>query len=212
CLQLRWRTSDLQQNGRSGQAQAGVDIFGPDDLGRSVGIQCKLTIDELTLREVEEEISKAETFEPGLEAFFIVTSGERDAKIQTEVRRISDARRAARKFPVAILFWDDLMADLTTSPAHFAKHYPQLGGAVPTAERPLDEAKKKELVRFAEEQERIYGHFMAETRKPGGAVSRNRATWIQHARAAAEACAGAHRAAGDELSALRWDQIAKTTL
>jgi hypothetical protein len=36
-LKLRWRSPNLTQNGRSGQPQAGVDIYGPDDLGRFVG-------------------------------------------------------------------------------------------------------------------------------------------------------------------------------
>jgi hypothetical protein len=36
----RWSTM-LQKNGRHGQVQDGVDIWGPDEIGRPIGIQCK---------------------------------------------------------------------------------------------------------------------------------------------------------------------------
>src|ERR1700722_13837488 len=38
---LRWNSTSLQKNGRPGQRQSGVDIYGPDEIGRPVGIQCK---------------------------------------------------------------------------------------------------------------------------------------------------------------------------
>ncbi|MGH7297643.1 MAG: hypothetical protein ACRELB_22085 [Polyangiaceae bacterium] len=41
ALRVRWRTTDLQHNGRQGQPQAGVDIHGRDDRGRRAGVQCK---------------------------------------------------------------------------------------------------------------------------------------------------------------------------
>jgi Restriction endonuclease len=41
AMSQRWKSPNLQKNGRSGQKQAGVDIYGPDDIGRRVGIQCK---------------------------------------------------------------------------------------------------------------------------------------------------------------------------
>jgi len=126
ALKLRWRSANLQQNGRQGQAQAGVDIYGPDDLGRHAGVQCKQTTDELALKTVLDEVKKAEGFKPALEAFFMATTGKRDAKIQTDVRLLSENRLKAGKFPVGVLFWEDIVQDLVTSPAEFKKHYPQI--------------------------------------------------------------------------------------
>jgi hypothetical protein len=126
ALKIRWNSPSLQQNGRSGQAQAGVDIFGPDNLGRAVGVQCKSTTDELELRDIETEIEKAETFEPSLTAFFVATAGDRDVKIQTELRVLSEKRLVQARFPVGILFWEDLMEDLTKDIEALEKHYPDL--------------------------------------------------------------------------------------
>ena len=38
AMQLKWGHPILQRNGRSGQEQHGVDIYGPDQLGRPVAI------------------------------------------------------------------------------------------------------------------------------------------------------------------------------
>jgi len=126
ALKLRWKSVNLQQNGRLGQEQAGVDIFGPDDLDRRVGVQCKKTTGELEPKTVLEEVAKAERFQPPLEAFFIATTGRRDAKIQAAVRLLTEKRHTAGSFPVGVLFWDDLVQDLVTNPAEFKKHYPQI--------------------------------------------------------------------------------------
>ena len=127
ALKLRWRSPNLQQNGRQGQSQAGVDILGEDDLGRLVGVQCKSTGDELTVGLVNDEVEKAERFLPRLATFFIATAGAPDAKIQKAVRLLSAERVGEGKFPVSVLFWDDLLDDLATDAAQFAKHFPQLG-------------------------------------------------------------------------------------
>jgi hypothetical protein len=115
ALKLRWRSANLQQNGRQGQAQAGVDVYGPDDLGRHAGVQCKQTTDELELSTVLAEVKKAEAFKPALEAFFMATTGKRDAKIQTDVRLLSENRLKVSKFPVGVLFWEDIVQDLVTT-------------------------------------------------------------------------------------------------
>lgn len=132
ALKLRWRSPDLQQNGRQGQQQAGVDIYGSDDLGRYTGVQCKLTTHELKRKEVEAEVLKAQGFVPALATFFVATTGRRDAKIQTDVRLLSEARLLSKKFPVGVIFWEDLVQDLLTSPGDFHKHFPELGIVEPT--------------------------------------------------------------------------------
>jgi hypothetical protein len=61
-----------------------------------------------------------------LAQLYIVTTAKRDENIQKVVRKISEDRKASGKFSVDILFWDDVVQDLTRDPNEFFKHYPQL--------------------------------------------------------------------------------------
>lgn len=126
ALRLRWNSTDLTKNGRQGQKQDGVDIYGHDDMGRLVGIQGKNTTSGITFKVVESEIEKASSFEPTLRCLFVATSAPTDANLQKEVRLLSERRVNEDRFPVGILFWDDIMQDLTTDEQVFNKHYPQL--------------------------------------------------------------------------------------
>jgi hypothetical protein len=122
----RWKSTTLQKNGRHGQKQHGVDIFGPDEIGRPVGIQCKRYKAALTMKTVTEEITNAENFKPRLSALFIATTTDHDAKLQEQVREISDKRVAEGKFAVALLFWDEIVSSLLLNPAVLKAHYTQL--------------------------------------------------------------------------------------
>jgi tetratricopeptide (TPR) repeat protein len=114
----KWNDPDAEKYGRTGQAQQGVDVYGrPSDLGGAyVGIQCK-RYDNLEINTVREEIDKAEKFEPPLASLIIATTDKRDAKLQKEVRLINEKRDKAEKpeekFPVYLVFWDDLSNDLS---------------------------------------------------------------------------------------------------
>ena len=131
-----WGDPHTQRHGRSGQPQQGVDIYGrPRDLGgRYAGIQCKRYAEgKLTGRGIKAEIAKAEQFSPPLADYTIATSEPCDAPLQEQVRDIDRARRAAGKFPVRVVFWDDLRG-LLAGPGNrdlFQKHYPQYAAAPP---------------------------------------------------------------------------------
>jgi hypothetical protein len=126
AMMLRWTSSTLQMNGRPGQKQQGVDISGPDDIGRPVGIQCK-KYDTLKIKTVTDEIKNAEDFKGKLTTLFVATTADHDARLQEQVRAISDQRVAQGKFAVALLFWDEIVASLLLNPAVFQAHYPQFG-------------------------------------------------------------------------------------
>ncbi len=117
----KWQDPHAQRNGRSGQPQAGVDIYGqPINLGgRYAGVQCKRYEDDtLTAATVREEVAKAETFEPALAEYTIVTSERLDAALQRHMRLLNEERQKDNKFSVHIAFWDDLRLDLT-APGNF---------------------------------------------------------------------------------------------
>lgn len=122
----RWKGALLQKNGRPGQKQNGVDIHGPDDIGRPVGIQCKRYKPPLKLEDVTDEIAKAENFKGRLTTLYVATTADYDAKLQEQVRLLSDARVASGKFAVALLYWEDIIGGLLLHPAVFRAHYPQI--------------------------------------------------------------------------------------
>jgi hypothetical protein len=125
AMMQRWKSSTLQMNGRPGQKQQGIDISGPDDIGRPIGIQCK-KYDTLKIKTVTDEIKNAEDFKGKLTTLFVATTADHDARLQEQVRAISDQRVAQGKFAVALLFWDEIVASLLLNPAVFQAHYPQI--------------------------------------------------------------------------------------
>jgi hypothetical protein len=122
---LRWKSTDFFRNGRQGQRQDGVDIFGNSAEGRIIGVQCKNTIHRLSEDVVCSEIKKAESFEPTLEALYIATTSFRDSALQKSIRKISEERTLAERFSVDLLFWEDITGDLSLDKRVFFKHYPQ---------------------------------------------------------------------------------------
>src|SRR6266542_6150435 len=87
--ECEWSCPTIQKNGRSGQTQRGVDIFGrPFGGDKFHGIQCKLkSIDAggspvLTRAEIEHEVAQAKAFAPPLQQLIIATTAAADAKIQ----------------------------------------------------------------------------------------------------------------------------------
>jgi tetratricopeptide (TPR) repeat protein len=125
---LIWKDPKAQRHGRSGQAQQGVDIYGcPQSLGgQYAGIQCKRSKDgALTEQKLLQEIENAESFQPPLAEFIIATTEQRDAPLQKAIRLIDERRRSVGKFPVQIVFWEDICAELV-KPQHqdvFITHY-----------------------------------------------------------------------------------------
>ena len=111
-----WTCPTIKANGRSGQAQAGVDIYGvPHAHENYRGVQCKGKDDyqdkPLTEKEVDAEIEKARGFKPPLESFIIATTACKDAKIETYVREKDIESRRNGGFQIVLYCWEDL-ADL----------------------------------------------------------------------------------------------------
>ena len=123
---IRWENPDLQMHGRKGQAQNGVDIFGANHIFQNVGIQCKNYDTQLTLSLVQKEVEKAKSFEPKINMFYLATTNNTDASLQTEVRLLSQQRTSKGEFPIMILFWNDITQELVKKKETFSKHYPDL--------------------------------------------------------------------------------------
>jgi hypothetical protein len=133
AFSLRWANPNLARHGRQGQKQDGVDIYGIDSLQNFVGVQCKNTTTSISEKIVDGECLKAEKFEPTLTALYIATTADRDVNIQAYARQLSAERRKANKFPVDVVFWQDIIHDLSRDELPIRQHYPQYFGQQPAS-------------------------------------------------------------------------------
>ncbi len=122
CLDLWreiWLDSNAQKNGRSGQSQSGVDVFGQNEKGWA-GVQCKqkdgLLWSEVTREELEKEVEAAKKFTPKLASFILATTGPRDAKVQKRARELDDEHKQQDLFSVSVWAWEDVWHGLSARP------------------------------------------------------------------------------------------------
>lgn len=113
-----WKCQDsVKRNGRSGQAQHGVDIYGkPQMCDGYYGIQCKGKNDysnsTLTCEEIDEEIEKAKSFKPRLKQLIFATTANKDVKIEEYVRCKNIENIENDLFEVDIFSWEDIVAKI----------------------------------------------------------------------------------------------------
>lgn len=110
----KWHDNYAQKHGRKGQAQNGIDIYGrQNSSGKYIGVQCKRYEDnKLNKKIIKAEIVKAEGFSSPLSEYIIATTASRDTKLQDLIRSLNEERESENKFPVYIVFWEDICNDL----------------------------------------------------------------------------------------------------
>lgn len=111
-----WSCPSIKKNGRQGQTQNGVDVYGiPAGETDYFGIQCKgkddYTNAQLTEKEIDEEIQKALNFKPPLKSFIFATTANKDAKIEEYIRVKNVENRKNGRFSIDLFSWEDI-ADL----------------------------------------------------------------------------------------------------
>lgn len=109
-----WECPSIKKNGRIGQSQHGVDVYGvPKGEIDYCGIQCKGKDDytnvQLTEDEIDREIQKALTFEPKLKRFIFATTANKDAKIETYIRKKDVESRTHGDFSIELYSWEDIV-------------------------------------------------------------------------------------------------------
>lgn len=109
-----WECDEIQLNGRSGQAQSGVDVYGTPKGGTDYyGIQCKgrsaYVHSQFTEKEILAEIEEAKTFEPPLKKLYLATTAPNDAKTQVFVRRKNQEHIEQGLFEVYIFGWESIV-------------------------------------------------------------------------------------------------------
>jgi len=103
----------IKKNGRNGQCQAGVDVYGvPKNEMNYWGIQCKGKDDyanaKLTAKEIDREIIKAQNFKPDLAVFIFATTMNKDSSIEEYIRIKDLESRQNGGFEILLFCWEDI--------------------------------------------------------------------------------------------------------
>jgi tetratricopeptide (TPR) repeat protein len=115
-------TTAMNKNGRRGQPQLGVDVWGwrNDNVDHIVGIQCKQKGfgQELTEREVRDEWEQALAFEPPIKEFYILTTADNDVKMEQLARQLclELLRKSGRSVPFSVWGWGRICDELVDHP------------------------------------------------------------------------------------------------
>lgn len=124
---LEWGDPGTERNGRSGQSQKGVDVYGRPvwSGGRYYGVQCKLrpSQKQLTKREIEREVKEARSFPHKLIKLIFATDTPRDNRVQMLVDSISEREVSSGSFEVEIWFWPEIERRIGTYPHILVKYY-----------------------------------------------------------------------------------------
>ena len=126
-----WDDPHTQKNGRAGQPQHGVDVFGRIAHSEVYGgVQCKGKSNYESRKflndEIESEVEKAKKFLPTLHEFIIASTGKRDQKAQEVARIITQKHAGIGLFSVHIYSWDDIKSELIKHSDVLKLFYPRL--------------------------------------------------------------------------------------
>jgi hypothetical protein len=132
-----WKDPLAQKNGRRGQAQNGVDVFGSlqGDRRSYRGVQCKGKDrnygSKAEWSEVLAEVTKAESFSPKLEHWIYATTAPAEAALQKHARELSAERASKSLFSVEVLGWEEILALMAEAPEVVMEFYPEHADHLP---------------------------------------------------------------------------------
>lgn len=109
-----WNCPETKKNGRNGQEQHGVDVYGvPFGEDRYYGVQCKgkdeYTHKQFTKAEIIDEIEKAQKFQPALKKLYFATTAVKDAGIEEFIRTKNLENITKGLFEIHIFAWEDIV-------------------------------------------------------------------------------------------------------
>ena len=126
-----WKDPLAQKNGRLGQPQQGVDIFGSINSDRASyqGVQCKGKDrnygSKAKRSEIVAEIGKADHFSPGLEHWIFATTASVDGSLQKLARELSADRKSKGLFSIDVLGWEEIQSLMAEHPGVIEEFYPE---------------------------------------------------------------------------------------
>jgi hypothetical protein len=154
---VRYDTTTVQEYGRQGQLQYGIDTFAVDRDGTTrIGIQCKETKDPLTLGEVTADADKACAFPNGLDIFILATTASTDARLQDAIIALNKSKKYP--FKVRIEFWNDLVNDINKFSSVINSCYENFR----TSFKQTDESQHLAILRIAFDRPAFKDDFLCE--------------------------------------------------
>jgi hypothetical protein len=154
---VRYDSKTVQEYGRPGQKQFGVDIFAMDRDGSTrIGIQCKETKDPLTEKEIRAEADKARAFPNGLDVFILVTTDSADARLQDLVLDMN--KNNSFPFRLRIEFWNDLVNDINKFESIIKSYYENYRASF----KQTDESRHLACLRMAFDRPAFKDDFLCE--------------------------------------------------
>jgi len=121
AMRIHWHCANVHRNGRRGQRQNGVDIYGQTISGW-IAAQAKNS-ETVTIRQIRDEIYKAHSFQPPLTELHFAISGNRDSLLQNEVRSLVDEKIDKNSFSIFIHFFEDICCILSSRPELVIKYW-----------------------------------------------------------------------------------------
>lgn len=109
-LRLRWKRPQLQQHGKRGERQHGVDLIDTSGESPLFAAQCKRHEAHKTIppQEIEDEVQKAIAFRPALDHYAILTTARVSAQAQKKIVEINQRHKSSGLFTVELLHWRDI--------------------------------------------------------------------------------------------------------
>ncbi len=150
-----WNDPNAEKNGRQGQAQNGIDIFGTPIYSEKIhGVQCKDKDSALGSKLEESELLKecgnAKGFIPKIESFTLATTAPRDGVLQKKARELTENNKFP--FSVQVWSWDDIQTEIAYRPLILNNYYP---GVI----MPIEEQLKINLNRYSP-KEQFQAYFL----------------------------------------------------
>ena len=146
-----WNDPNTQMNGRQGQAQHGVDVFGRlGGNGDWQGVQCKGKDSRygsaVTETELNDEVEQAKKFIPKIKVFILATTAPNDSSIQEVARKITEKHKKKNLFSVNVLGWSEIHLRLANYPDLIKKHFPGFGSGLNQVEDDIKKLLEKKVV------------------------------------------------------------------
>ena len=109
-----WSCPEIKKNGRQGQPQNGVDVYGIPSFDKEYyGIQCKgkdeYAHKQFTDDEIDKELEKAENFKPKLKKLYFATTAVKDVNIEEYIRIKNIEHQRNGLFEIHVFSWEDIV-------------------------------------------------------------------------------------------------------
>jgi tetratricopeptide (TPR) repeat protein len=136
------RDEQLQEFGREGQTQHGIDLHGyrNADTSRPIGVQCRRIKQALTVEKMRSDAEEARAIRPALTELIFAMTADRDKDLQLAAAELTQELIASGwNCRVSVMGWQDLQLEIWQHPPALRAFWP----TGPAMEQPVLDAVNK---------------------------------------------------------------------